>query len=113
MTKIIGVDVAKRELVLYADGKHYSIENNEKSLHEWFSSHDELVSQASLIAYEATGGYEKKLGHYLEKQGLPGRRLHANHVRAYAKALGILAKTDRIDAKVISDFAAARSLEPQ
>jgi len=37
--------------------------------------------------------------------------MHANHIRAYAKALGILAKTDKLDAKVIYDYAMTVSLE--
>lgn len=41
----------------------------------------------------------------LEQNNLPHRRVHANHVRAYAKASGIEAKTDKIDAKVLAEFA--------
>ncbi|WP_131740683.1 IS110 family transposase [Legionella busanensis] len=67
--------------------------------------------QITLCAFEATGGYEKKLIDCYEELRLPYRMLHANHIRAYAKALGILAKTDKLDAKVIHDYAMAVSVD--
>ena len=56
---------------------------------------------------EATGGYEKPLAHFLQSQGVAVSIVNAKRVRDYAKALGILAKNDRIDAEVIRQFADA------
>jgi transposase len=56
---------------------------------------------------EATGGYEKPLAHFLQGQGVAVSIVNAKRVRDYAKALGLLAKNDVIDAKVIRMFADA------
>jgi transposase len=110
MDTIVGIDVAKEELVIYANEKYYTVSNTEKSLQHWISCHAELVRQISLFVFEPTGGYEKILAKFLEKKGLPACRAHANHVRAYAKSIGYLAKTDKIDAKIIAEFAHMRKL---
>ena len=108
--KIVAIDVAKAELVIYWDGQFFTILNTAKAINSWLN---ELKDKTiDLFAFEATGGYERKLIECLEKKALPYRLIHANHVRAYAKALGILAKTDNIDASVIHDYSVAVSLKP-
>jgi len=57
------------------------------------------------IVVEATGGYEVSLVATLHKAGLPVVLVNPRQVRDYARALGILAKTDRIDAGVLARFA--------
>jgi transposase len=58
-----------------------------------------------LVAVEATGGYERTLVDGLLAAGLPVARVNPLHVRRFAQSRGILAKTDRIDAAVLADFA--------
>lgn len=58
-----------------------------------------------LVAVEATGGYERTLLHGLLRARLPVARVNPLHVRRFAQSRGILAKTDRIDAAVLADFA--------
>jgi transposase len=60
----------------------------------------------TLIVVEATGGYERALVEALQHAGLPVALVNPRQVRDYAKALNILAKTDRIDAGVLARFAA-------
>ena len=43
--------------------------------------------------------------------GIPYRQTHANHVRSFAKASGLSAKTDEIDARVITEYAIRMSIE--
>lgn len=57
-----------------------------------------------LIVVEATGGYEKALAIYLVQQGHVVSVVNPRQVRDFAKAMNILAKTDKIDAKVIAKF---------
>jgi transposase len=57
------------------------------------------------IVVEATGGYELPLVLALHETGLPVAVVNPRQVRDYARALGILAKTDRIDARVLARFA--------
>jgi transposase len=60
-----------------------------------------------LIVLEATGGLEKTAVCALAVQGLPVVVVNPRQVRDFAKAKGILAKTDKIDAGVIAQFAEA------
>ena len=62
--------------------------------------------------YEPTGGYERLLATLLAEARVPARRVHPNKVRAYARACGQQAKTDRMDAQVLSRYAAAFDLTP-
>jgi len=59
------------------------------------------------IGLEASGGYERGLFNALRDAGLPARRVNPLRVRQFAKALGILAKNDRLDANVIARFVAS------
>jgi transposase len=60
-----------------------------------------------LIVLEATGGLEKAAVCACAVQGLPVVVVNPRQVRDFAKAKGILAKTDKIDAGVIAQFAEA------
>ncbi len=65
-----------------------------------------LVALApTLIVLEATGGYERLAVATLAAAGLPVLVINPRHVRAFAKATGQLAKTDRLDAAVLALFA--------
>jgi transposase len=67
--------------------------------------------QVDLVVMEATGGYERKAFLLLWEQGLPCAVTNARHVRQYAEAMGVLEKTDRIDAKIIARFARDKGLQ--
>jgi transposase len=68
--------------------------------------------QVELVAMEATAGYERKAFLLLWDQGLPCAIANARHVRLYAEAMGVLEKTDTIDAHIIARFAQAKNLKP-
>lgn len=57
-----------------------------------------------LIVVEATGGYEQALVLALFAADLPVALVSPQRVRQYAKAKGLLAKTDRLDAHILADF---------
>src|SRR5690606_30530660 len=63
-------------------------------------------ARPSLVAFEPTGGYERTLREALRAQGIVFTRIHPNDVIAFRKARGVKAKTDRIAARLIADFAA-------
>lgn len=63
--------------------------------------------KASLIVLEPTGGFEMLLVAELSHAGLPVAVVNAKRVRDFARATGQLAKTDKLDAKVLAHFAAA------
>jgi transposase len=68
--------------------------------------------RVELVAMEATGGYERRAFLLLWEQGLPCTVTNARQVRLYAEAMGVLEKTDTIDAHIIARFAQAKNLKP-
>jgi transposase len=58
------------------------------------------------IVLEATGGYERAVARTLYDAGLPVCVINARQIRYFAKALGVTAKTDSIDAEVLARYAA-------
>jgi transposase len=67
---------------------------------------------AELVAMEATGGYEKQAFALLWAGGVPVALLNPRAVRRFAEGMGLLEKTDRIDAGVIAWFAAVKQVAP-
>jgi transposase len=66
-----------------------------------------------LIVMEATGGYEAELACALQAAGYQVAVVNPRQARDYAKAMGYLAKTDRIDAAVLASFAQALDVHPK
>lgn len=60
-----------------------------------------------LVVLEATGGYEARVASALALAGLPVAIVNPRQVRDFAKAVGTLAKTDRLDAGILAHFAEA------
>lgn len=60
-----------------------------------------------LIVMEASGGFENLVASMLAAEQLPVVVVNARQIRDFAKATGTLAKTDRVDAKIIARFAEA------
>lgn len=102
---LIGIDVSKNELEIawYGKRKTKTFANDASGI----AALVENVQSPCLkcIALEATGGYERPLVTALHDADLPVAVVNPRQVRNYAKALGILAKTDEIDARVIARFA--------
>jgi transposase len=102
----VGIDVGKSTLdifVLELD-LHWQCDNSDEAIKT-------LVTRLaryklSRIVVEATGGYERKLVYALAEKELPVVVVQPMHVRQYAKAQGILAKTDKMDARMLADFGA-------
>jgi transposase len=64
-----------------------------------------------LIVVEATGGYEEKLVLALFEAGLPVALVSPQRVRQYARARGLLAKTDRLDAYNLAEY--GKNIQPR
>lgn len=106
----VGIDVSKDKLDLYLwpEGKHFTIKNSLSAIEQLL---DSFKSQDRLVAFEATGGYDLVLWQCLSAADLPFVRLHATHVRHFAKSTGKLAKTDRVDAQIIAEYVARLSVD--
>jgi len=103
----VGIDVSKTELQVATrpEGKPMTFANTEDGIGVLI---DCLKSRCpSLVVLEATGGLEVSVVNAMAVKGLPVVVVNARQIRDFAKALGRLAKTDRIDAEVIAQFAEA------
>src|SRR6185369_14875884 len=106
----IGIDVSKDllEIAVHQSNYHFQSGNDPKQFPTLLS---ELISlRPARIVLEATGGLERPLLQALQTIGLPAVVINPRQVRDFAKALGLLAKTDRLDARVLAHFAA--SIQP-
>jgi transposase len=68
--------------------------------------------RAELVVMEAAGGYQRRAFLLLWEAGMPCALTNPRSVRRYAEAMGLLEKTDRLDAGVIASFARAKNLQP-
>ena len=101
----IGIDVAKNHLdvCILPSGKTKRFKNNELgiiSLIEFIGNKE----QVERIILEPTGGYEELVLEMLSEKNYKISLVNAAQIRAFARANGILAKTDKIDAKVLADY---------
>lgn len=101
----IGIDVSKNSLDVHIlpEGLSLSYRYETKPMKALIKKLKTYTPE--LVVLEATGGYEITIGIALADAGLPVAIVNPRQVRDYARALGILAKTDKIDAYVIARFA--------
>ena len=98
-----GIDVSKQHLdVCCADDERVLLND----VRGW----DELTAMlrsagVDLVVVEATGGYERGLVCALQDAGLCEARVNPRQARDFAKSMGVLAKTDQVDARTLRDFA--------
>jgi transposase len=103
----VGIDVSKDTLdvCVYPTQDSFCVPNSPDGIDELIKRLKPIESQ--LIVFEATGGYETLAVSSLAAARLPAVVVNARQVRDFAKSIGQLAKTDRIDAGVIARFASA------
>ena len=108
----VGIDVSKAILDVYVlpGEKHMQFENNAKGI-------EKLVKKVSkignaLVVMESTGGYERPVSHVLFKADVATVVMNPRVIRDYARSMGELAKTDKLDAYIIAMFAKERQPEP-
>jgi transposase len=109
----VGIDVAKDHLdiVLRPTGEYLGTTNDERGIKAVVRR---LRKEGvALVVLEATGGLEQPTAAALALAGVPVAIVNPRQVRDFAKAVGRLAKTDRIDAAVLAHFAEAIRPEPR
>ena len=104
----VGIDVSKAHLDVAFDGGGEVVRHaNSPSGCAALAAE---LSGATLAVLEATGGYELEIVRALQRAGAPVAVVNPRRVRDFARASGRLAKTDRIDARIIAHF--ARAMRP-
>ncbi len=101
-----GIDVAKSRLDVALSGQRWEVPNTKAAIARLVQGLEGRAFKAQVIC-EASGGYEQTLLRALHRSGLAVTLVQPNRVRQFARASGILAKTDRIDAAVLVRFAQA------
>ena len=109
----IGIDVSKDtlDMAAYPTGQIWQFKNSLKGIAKAVSKLKALNPE--LIAMEATGGLEQALKDALDKADLPAAVVNPRRIREHGRSMGILAKTDKLDARVIAHFAAKIEPRPQ
>jgi transposase len=113
MVRLAGIDVSKEKLDVYVapSGESRTVGYDRRGLaglRRWL-----VGLGVALVAVEASGGYEREVSEVLEEAGLVVHRLNPLRVRRFAQLKGRLAKTDRLDARTIAEFARAHPQERQ
>lgn len=109
----VGVDVAKNHLDIYvsSENKHEQILNKPSEIKAFIRLLNKKKQTYSWIC-EASGGYENLCVELVQKAGFSFSIVNARRARDFAKAMGILAKTDKIDAKVLACYGEKLNPEP-
>ncbi len=103
----VGIDVSKNQLdiAVRPAGDTWSMPNDVSGITEVVQGLAQL--HPVLVVLEATGGLQMPLAAALATAGLPLAMVNPRQVRDFARAIGRLAKTDRLDAQVLAHFAEA------
>jgi transposase len=102
---VIGIDVGSKWLDIHVlpEGRAERFANDPEGIASVVRLSNELG--ACLVVMESTGGYEMALAVELGLSDVPTAVVNPRQVRDFARSMGILAKTDTLDAKVIAEFA--------
>ena len=105
---VVAFEVSKETLVVHAlpADKQGMIANKLATVRRRLSAEIRENSQKGLapllVVCEATGGYERHVLRAASELGLACHRAHGSRVRSFANYLGLAAKTDRIDARLLA-----------
>jgi len=101
----VGIDVSKATLdvAVGIDGDIWQTKNNPKAIQELVERLEALAP--ALVVLESTGGYELRAASALYVGGLTVAIVNPGRVREFAKSIGQLAKTDKLDARLLAHFA--------
>jgi len=100
----VGIDVSKSRLdiALGEDGEVWHVRNDGEGFETLVKKLEEI--EPKMIVIESTGGYERPAMYAMGNAGLPVAQVNPRRVREFAKAIGLLAKTDKIDARLLARF---------
>ena len=109
---VVGIDIAKGwfDVAVLQSGERFRLDNDDNGCTELIKRLRRFRVVA--IGLEPSGGYERGLAQALHEAGLMVRNVNPHKLRHYARALGVLAKTDKIDAAMIARYTAELPTRP-
>ena len=108
ITDYAGVDVSKLTLDCFINNQYIRLPNDPKG----FARLRALLPDNAHVVFEATASYHRKLMLDLHEHSIPLSVINPRRIREFARARGRLAKTDAIDARMLSLFGCAMAPEP-
>jgi transposase len=108
----VGIDVAKAHLDVAWEQMSWRVSNDAGGHRELVKRLEKTSSISIHVICEASGGYERALLLALGRGGIDFSLVQASRVRQYARACGLLAKTDAIDAQLLARFGHAIAPPP-
>lgn len=101
----VGIDVAKDSLDVHVlpSNEHLHCTTRPNDVQTLIRRLKKL--NPALVVLESTGGYEVPMAAGLQGIGVPATVINPRQVRDFARAKGLLAKTDKIDARVLAEYA--------
>jgi transposase len=107
----VGIDVSKDRLdvAVLGEARVWQVRNTADSIAELVKQMLQLNPE--LIVVEATGGYQRGVVEALFQAGLAVAVVNPARVRQFARACGLLSKTDKLDAQVLAEF--GRRVQPR
>ncbi|MCP4535305.1 MAG: IS110 family transposase [Delftia sp.] len=109
----VGIDVSSQtlEVASSAEAKTWQVGNDAAGIEQLTA---QLMSlQPALVVLEATGGYEFEAACALQASGLAVAVVNPRTARDFARAMGALAKTDALDARMLAAFARVLHQHPE
>lgn len=109
----LGADVAKASIDCRLLDQSFSISNDSSGFLK-LKRHIETRAKENTVHVicEATGGYQNAFVRFLHNQSIPVSVINPRQVRDFARSRGILAKTDRLDARVLADYGRVNTPRP-
>ena len=100
----VGIDVAKSkfDVMILPEGTRLTCPYDKAGIAQLLR---QLPPQRCLIVLESTGGYERRLAGELTQAGHDTAIVNPRQVRDFARGLGVLAKNDQLDARVLAIYA--------
>ena len=107
----VGIDIGKHTLdvYIYETECHWQADNTSTGIKQLLTRLNRY--KLTRIIVEATGGYERQLVEACAEKEMPVVIVQPIQVRQFAKAQGVFAKTDKIDARLIAQFGQRMQLE--
>ena len=108
---VIGADVSKDAIEISVNGnKTHTVQNTQKGIRALIKRLQK--NRPDLVVFEPTGGYERKLANLLADAEIAYHRCYPNTVHHFARSLGVRAKTDALDAKILALYGLKNDLKP-
>lgn len=104
----VGIDIAKYKIDVFYSGKNYTVKNNESELKKFFIN----LPDKSKVVMEATSKYHRLSQKILHDLDFDVMLINPFQSRNFAKAMNVICKTDKVDAKILSVFGEKMDFKP-